>query len=62
MNNVNFSQENSFNTNSQTNVNVKSFMVNVFAWMFLALALTSVAAFYFASDASLMLSLFNENG
>jgi uncharacterized protein len=57
-NNLNFSQQNVFGSKSNT----RTFMTNVFAWMFLALALTSVAAFYFASDPSLMASLYNETG
>jgi FtsH-binding integral membrane protein len=58
MNNINFSQQSNFSTG----VNVNSFMANVFAWMFLALALTAGAAYYFASDAALMSTLVTTTG
>jgi len=57
-NNLNFSQQNVYGTKANT----KTFMANVFGWMFLALALTATAAFYFASDPSLMSTLINEEG
>jgi len=54
-NKINFSNQNVYNTQSS----VSKFMANVFGWMFLALALTSVAAYYFASDPALMSTLIN---
>jgi hypothetical protein len=57
-NNLNYSQQNSFGTESH----VRTFMANVFAWMFLALALTAIAAYYFASDPALISTLINEDG
>jgi len=57
-NNLNYSQQNSFGTESH----VRKFMANVFAWMFLALALTAIAAYYFASDPALISTLINEDG
>jgi hypothetical protein len=47
---------------TQTNSNVKTFMSNVFSWMFLALIVTSVAAWWFASDLSLIRMLVTEEG
>jgi FtsH-binding integral membrane protein len=38
---------------------VRTFMTSVFSWMFLALAVTAVTAYLFASDASLTQMLFN---
>ena len=49
-------------TFSQTNSNVKTFMANVFSWMFLALIITSVAAWWFANDLSLLRLLITEEG
>ncbi len=37
----------------------QSFMTNVFSWMFLALAVTAVTAYFFASNENLIGSLFN---
>jgi len=50
------------NTYTQTNSNVKAFMSNVFSWMFLALIVTSVTAWWFANDLSLMRMLVTEEG
>jgi hypothetical protein len=47
---------------TQANSNVKTFMSNVFSWMFLALIVTSVAAWWFASDLSLIRMLVTEEG
>jgi FtsH-binding integral membrane protein len=47
---------------TQTNSNVKTFMSNVFSWMFLALIVTSVAAWWFASDLTLLRMLVTEEG
>lgn len=58
MNNFNFSHQ----SNYSSGVNVNTFMTNVFAWMFLALALTAGAAYYFASDAALMSTLVTNTG
>ena len=49
-------------TYSQSNSNVRSFMSNVFSWMFLALIVTSVAAWWFASDLTLLRMLVTEEG
>lgn len=57
-NNFNFAQQNT----SQSGSMVKTFMANVFSWMFAGLAITTVAAYYFASDMSLMSTLANEKG
>lgn len=57
-NNFNFAQQNT----SQSGSMVKTFMANVFSWMFAGLAITTVAAYYFASDMSLMSTLANERG
>ena len=58
MNNINFSQQ----SNYSSGVNVNTFMTNVFAWMFLALASTAGAAYYFASNAALMSTLVSNTG
>jgi FtsH-binding integral membrane protein len=42
--------------------NVRTFMSNVFSWMFLALIVTSVAAWWFANDLSLLRMLVTEEG
>jgi FtsH-binding integral membrane protein len=47
---------------AQTNSNVKTFMSNVFSWMFLALIVTSVTAWWFATDLSLLSMLVTEEG
>lgn len=47
---------------TQTSSNVKTFMANVFSWMFLALIITSVAAWWFANDLSLLRLLITEEG
>lgn len=47
---------------TQTGSNVKTFMANVFSWMFLALIVTSVAAWWFASDLTLIRMLVTEEG
>ncbi|HRH01496.1 MAG TPA: Bax inhibitor-1/YccA family protein [Bacteroidia bacterium] len=47
---------------TQTQSNVKTFMANVFSWMFAGLAITTIAAYYFASDMSLMSTLVGERG
>lgn len=49
-------------TYTQSNSNVRSFMSNVFSWMFLALIVTSVAAWWFASDLTLLRMLVTEEG
>lgn len=49
-------------TYNQTSSNVKTFMSNVFSWMFLALIVTSVAAWWFASDLTLLRMLVTEEG
>ena len=49
-------------TYKQTSSNVKTFMSNVFSWMFLALIVTSVAAWWFASDLTLLRMLVTEEG
>ena len=57
-NNFNFAQQNS----SESGSKVKTFMANVFSWMFAGLAITTIAAYYFASDMSLMSTLANQKG
>ncbi|MCC6252232.1 MAG: Bax inhibitor-1/YccA family protein [Bacteroidia bacterium] len=47
---------------SQSKTNVQSFMTGVFSWMFLALIITSVTAWWFASDSSLIGMLVSEEG
>jgi len=49
-------------TYTQSSSNVRSFMSNVFSWMFLALIVTSVAAWWFASDLTLLRMLVTEEG
>jgi uncharacterized protein len=53
-----FTENSNYNTLSeprQAEVSVaRSFMTNVFMWMFMALGVTALTSFYFASDASLM--------
>jgi FtsH-binding integral membrane protein len=49
-------------TYNQASSNVKTFMSNVFSWMFLALIVTSVAAWWFASDLTLLRMLVTEEG
>jgi FtsH-binding integral membrane protein len=49
-------------TYNQASSNVKTFMSNVFSWMFLALIVTSVAAWWFASDLTLLRMLVSEEG
>ena len=49
-------------TYNQASSNVKTFMSNVFSWMFLALIVTSVAAWWFASDLNLLRMLVTEEG
>jgi FtsH-binding integral membrane protein len=49
-------------TYNQSSSNVKTFMSNVFSWMFLALIVTSVAAWWFASDLTLLRMLVTEEG
>jgi len=53
-----FSENSNYNTLSeprQVEVSVaRSFMTNVFMWMFMALGVTALTSFYFASDPSLM--------
>lgn len=53
-----FPENNNYNTLSEprpVEVSVaRSFMTNVFMWMFLALGVTALTSFYFASDPSLM--------
>ena len=57
-NNLNFVN----NQYSESQSNVKSFMASVFSWMFLALIITAVASYWFASDMSLIRMLVTEEG
>ncbi len=57
-NNFNFVQQDS----TQASASAKTFMANVFSWMFAGLAITTLAAYYFSSDMSLMSTLANERG
>lgn len=45
-----------------TNVVVKTFMYQVFSWMFFALSITAIVAYWFASTPNLIGLLFNETG
>lgn len=53
-----------FSTASETqSVGIsKTFMANVFAWMFAALSITAFTAYYIASDDGMMRMMFNETG
>jgi uncharacterized protein len=59
-----FTENSNYNTLSeprQVDVTVaKSFMTNVFLWMFMALGVTALTSYYFASDPSLMSLLFDK--
>ena len=57
-NNWNITQD----ASSQSASSAKTFMASVFSWMFVALTITTIAAYYFASDMSLMSTLANEKG
>ena len=57
-NNFNFAQQG----NAQSGAMAKTFMANVFSWMFAGLAITTIATYYFASDMSLVSTLANERG
>jgi FtsH-binding integral membrane protein len=54
-NNINF-----IRTQSEASTMSKTFIANVFSWMFAALTITSVVAYYFAHDMSLMSLLINQ--
>lgn len=45
-----------------TNVLAKTFMYQVFSWMFFALSITAIVAYWFASSPALLGILFNETG
>lgn len=61
MNNFNYNIDSSQNVSATDSV--RTFMTGVFSWMFLALMITATAAWWFASDLSLMSKLINiENG
>jgi FtsH-binding integral membrane protein len=47
---------------TQTGTMAKTFMANVFAWMFGALSLTALVAFYFSSNLNLVAYLITETG
>jgi uncharacterized protein len=59
-----FTENSNYNTLSeprQVDVTVtKSFMTNVFLWMFMALGVTALTSYYFASDPALMSLLFDK--
>jgi len=55
-------QRNTYQVESENYVQAtvaKSFMTNVFSWMFLALAVTAVTSYFFASNENLIGSLVN---
>ncbi|RLD39028.1 MAG: BAX inhibitor (BI)-1/YccA family protein [Bacteroidetes bacterium] len=54
--------EQTFSSNSQTQSLAKTFMTTVFGWMFLALGITAVTAYLFASSESLLSLMYNETG
>jgi hypothetical protein len=58
-NNLNFVTNNNYQTEK---TGAKTFMASVFSWMFLALIITSVASYWFASDESLMRLLVTDQG
>ncbi len=58
-NNLNFVRNNEYTGEGS---GAKTFMSSVFSWMFLALIVTSVASYWFASDLSLIRMLVTEEG
>lgn len=54
--------EQTFSSNTQTQTLAKTFMTNVFSWMFIALGITAATAYLFASSGSLLSLLRNETG
>lgn len=62
-NNWNFSQSNSQSiSGSDSSSMSKTFMANVFSWMFAALTITAVIAYWFSSDLSMMQPLIKADG
>lgn len=54
--------EQTFSANVQAQSLVKTFMTAVFSWMFLALGITAITAYLFASSPSLIALLYTETG
>ncbi len=54
--------EKTFSTNTQDQSIAKTFMSTVFIWMFLALGITALTAYLFASSPSLISMLYTETG
>ncbi|MBN1651919.1 MAG: Bax inhibitor-1/YccA family protein [Bacteroidales bacterium] len=54
--------EKTFSTNAQDQSIAKTFMTTVFGWMFLALGITALTAYLFASSPSLISMLYTETG
>jgi len=52
----------SYTANSQSESIAKTFMTSVFSWMFLALGITAVTAYIFASSPSLIAQLYTDTG
>jgi hypothetical protein len=54
--------EQSFSGSAQTETLAKTFMTNVFSWMFIALGITALTAYLFASSDSLLSLMYSETG
>lgn len=54
--------EQTFSSNTQTQSLAKTFMTNVFSWMFIALGITALTAYLFASSESLLSLMYSETG
>ncbi len=54
--------EQTFSTNAKAQSLAKTFMTSVFSWMFLALGITAITAYLFASSPSLIALLYGETG
>jgi FtsH-binding integral membrane protein len=62
MENKNWNLSNQTNFESSNTSTTQTFMSKVFAWMFAALAVTSITAFYVAGNESIIRSLLTETG
>lgn len=54
--------EQTFSTNTQAQSLAKTFMTSVFSWMFLALGITAITTYLFASSPSLISILYTDTG
>lgn len=57
----NFNLKSNLQTNEQSGTIARTFIANVFSWMFVALAITAATSWYFA-ESGLVKYLFNSNG